>query len=233
MKHLFDNTLDYADAPTPSEILGIDTSILPIDEVERLLIKRAFHSPIIPKTWNVSRSMASYYRLKYARLLKEVLDKMHEDTSKSMFFSSKVYGLSRHTLSTMISQAWIFLIYNIDPIRKYRQMRSSISCHTHKDGVLLEWKDITTITAQPQEIDSSETGKFNQSPSKTFLGLKEDLQKFVEIASDEDVFYKTGLRIGPEEIEWVNLFIGPLKEFHIMLVNGKAVKVCRSTSIQK
>lgn len=157
-------------------------------------------SLMAPEKWS-TLSNATYYREKFARELKPVLDAMIEDRKNRIFRYSSYRSMQPSTLRLRIDQAWRYLSTFLDPDGKYKALRKEVDLRKGENGIVA-WI-IEEGVVEPMRADllsvADDTGKGRswRDDLETFLNEAPEGDKLVikniDLLEDDRVHLETTL----------------------------------------
>jgi len=178
---------------------------LPEDERNELLKIYARPTKQLPKEWG-SKYVSPYYNETYARWLKPDLDILlaqPEDKRRSIIYKHIVWKCSKRTIQTRISQAWLYIMDNLDPDKKYCKLRTMMEVRVQMDGLLINWKN--SICKQQSFIDLSDSplrGETFDVPEQKAKWRK-DIDEWIESSKKGDKL-EIDVSLTQEERDWLD-----------------------------
>ena len=185
-------------------------------------------SPDTPLGWK-STTTAPYYKEKFARNLKVILDDMYQEDlecggdklrCQDRFVGSRQYRISANTLNMRFSQAFLYLVHFMDtPDKKYKQMREDIEIGKEDNkGVRLRWKDKTRVAiVEATRVDD-----------KGSMVWKQQLEDFLETASEGMLLQLCNKALSKDNLKYISGSLMGIKGFHILKLETNNVKILRT-----
>lgn len=214
---------------------GLDDTLAELAKLtpaQRTKFLEMVHNPRTPLSWK-SSTVASYFNQQYGEWVKLTLDQMLADTRPagrklSMKFLCKDFGgISQATLRARIQQGWQWLIANVDTPsdNTYAKLRKAIEIgNGEKNVIRLDWKQgIAGIipdgirTARPED-------KYK---------WREEFNDWLDLGCDLDVFHRTELDLGPEDLDWIRTQMGMLPSYHILKLTDNEMKIAKDEELGK
>lgn len=179
-----------------------------------------------PAGWS-RRSVAPYYKEKYARRLKPVIDEMMQDGKPVVYDYKEVkdkLNISKSTLYLLINQSMHYLVDKMDTEdKRYAKFCETLTIHQERNvGVVLR-------------IDVGFAGEDENAlmPKKITYQVdapkwKEELLSYLENAKPGDKpFHKDGLCLNVDEIAQLKQAFAPLGESILFSLTSYSIKVIK------
>lgn len=181
-----------------------------------------YHTPQHPR-W--SRSNAPYFKEKYALKVKETIDAILADKSKTIIW--KVEGRP-NSLYLRFNQGKEYLLEMMDPDCKYLSAIPNItvkrSFTNEPIGLLIYWNQANT----PESVRIEEVKDEPKADKPTKTNWRNKLEKFVEEGGDKAKIVLRDVEDNPTSRDIVSGIIGNLENFYYMfLTKAKQLIVVR------
>lgn len=141
-----------------------------------------------PVHWK-KNSTATYYKEKYGKQLKNIVDAMMQDHEDREYRFDEFPHLSPSSVYLMVNQSKMYLLEKMDYLGDYRRFFESISIkREHGVGVKLKF-----IRQDENDIMPARVIAY-----KSVIQLSDDIDKFLNDENQKE-FKLTGLTLSPEE----------------------------------
>jgi hypothetical protein len=180
-------------------------------EAVQQLIQDSVASDHKPKTWK-PRTVATYYTRQHALWVKEHLDKLLANKGDDLILERKRFMLSTNSLYLKVSQAWMWLRENHEPIEErtlYVQLKRFVEVKKSPGRVTFRWRapvrDFNEVDEKAQLASSMHSEK----------NWKEEFDNFCESAQENEKFEKK-VDLGGEDMQYIRDSLVGAEGFHII-----------------
>jgi len=202
---------------------------VPIDTPEKRMIAALSHDIVAsmlgePKQKPGFKRNGTYYQQHFAEELIPILTAMLEDGQDRMYRYSKFPHLSKQSIFLKISQAYLFLMDELDHTRQWTKMRADLVIRKEPAGVAIRWrKNLRDTLGEPDIV----------KPEEETLTWRAKLDKFLTEAPDGSKFHEKGLVMTEDEMNDLRISLHDLQGIVAVIKPGEIKVLKLSAEEQK